>query len=95
MFKTTFRAGLLPYDIPLNLVHFLRKDCNYISWKSASDVLNYLNKMLARSKSYPGYSVSYCVMKKNTEYVLTYLLLEIHCQVGEPMLQTVWMEHLQ
>jgi hypothetical protein len=45
------RADLLPYRMALNLANYLRKEKEYLPWRSAFDVFQYIDTMLTRMPS--------------------------------------------
>ena len=40
------RAGLLGYDVALDITSYLAKEDDYLPWKSAANALGYLTDML-------------------------------------------------
>lgn len=51
------RAGLLKYDIALNLTKYLEHETDYIPWKTAIHCLNYIEALIAREAEYGIFQV--------------------------------------
>lgn len=53
------KTGRLSYAIPLNLTSYLEHDLEYVPWTAANRGLTYLNRVLAGSKNYHQFQVTY------------------------------------
>jgi hypothetical protein len=51
------RAGILDYDLVMNLTRYLVKEKDYIVWAATRRGLGYLEKMLSRTGSYGAFQV--------------------------------------
>lgn len=52
------RAGLLGYDVALNLTHYLHKEESYLAWDSLSSGLSYISGMLETTEHFGLWRVS-------------------------------------
>lgn len=53
------RAGLVNYEIPLNLTKYLEKEEEFLPWEATLTALSYLNSMMERTSGYGLLKVSY------------------------------------
>ena len=51
------RADLLPYQTTFNMANYLRKEMDYVPWKSAFGVFEYVDSMLDRVATYDSFKV--------------------------------------
>ncbi len=51
------RADLLPYRTAMNLANYLKKEDEYLPWKSAFDAFQYIDSMLASTPTYEAFKV--------------------------------------
>ena len=49
------RADLLPYGTALNLANYLKKELEYLPWRSAFDAFQYIDRMLAGTPAYESF----------------------------------------
>jgi aminopeptidase N len=67
------RADLLSYRTALNLANYLRKETEYLPWKSAFDVFQYIDAMLTRMPStYEVFKVMRLCYFENTMVILSF-----------------------
>lgn len=50
-------SGLIPYNIALQLLSYLRKETEYVPWKAGLRNLKYVKKMLETTKDYGIFKV--------------------------------------
>lgn len=48
------RAGLLVYEVPLNLTKYLEREEEFLPWEATLTALSYLDSMMKRT---PGYGL--------------------------------------
>ena len=56
-------AGLLDYEIALNLTQYLEKEEEYVPWEATLSSFSYVSSMMSRSSGYGLFKVilSYCI----------------------------------
>lgn len=56
------RAGLLVYEVPLNLTKYLEREEEFLPWEATLTALSYLDSMMKRT---PGYGL----LKVNSKWI--------------------------
>lgn len=51
------KTGHIPYDVPFELLSYLRNEEEYLPWKTALAKINYIGLMLRRSSEYGSFMV--------------------------------------
>ena len=52
------QAGLLDYDIVLNLTQYLERESEYLPWGSTLTSMGYISRMMSRSSGYGLFKVN-------------------------------------
>jgi aminopeptidase N len=80
------RADLLPYRTALNLANYLRKETEYLPWRSAFDVFQYIDAMLTRMPStYEAFKVMRLCYFENAMVILTCYLQQFIVGILAPL----------
>ena len=61
-----FRASLVPLDIPLGMLEYLRKEKHYVPWAEAERQISYLDVFLQETNAYDKFKVMYCSPSDNS-----------------------------
>jgi aminopeptidase N len=52
-------AGVLDYEIALNLTQYLEREEDYLPWDSALNSLSFIRSMMSRTSGYGLFKVAY------------------------------------
>nr|CAD7604667.1 unnamed protein product [Timema genevievae] len=92
-------SGLLDYETPLELSHFLEKETHFVPWATAYNIFSFLHDMLNHTKTYPklrkyfinlvkkAYNNLGWEVKDNDSYLrkrTRSIVLKLACEFGHP-----------